>query len=1240
MDTHGLRTSASVSDLTASKVGPGRASNGTLSQYPSTPLGKGFKEPLPPTRPLSNGVSSFPTPDSALKTAPSGTGAIPLSSLINGAPVTKMAYPSNPPPAQRRLYESSQGGDRVPPSSPSPNTLHESFNRLNQVFGVIKEQLTLYGPGSRWKIDLLLMPPGCSNENGSTSPATPAISSSIPVGPGNHPNPGNSGTNGLDGLALLADQVVAHYPGRTDPSPTQSDSMSAVIAHTKCRSEDICPAGNLVPSSIPESNDVHPAVRSRTGSPPREVLVAQRSTQSLTEMFERCRRQHLQDQPAGASPRHIASSPLAQRSSPSGESDRAMRPSPSLVDVFTTSEVPNLDSETESDGFSDADSEVSVAPFARTPSLDARGRARSQSDPAGQPPQLQRVGLPLSRGKLQPPISFSKHKRKPIVVGTAFTSTGKPRSSRNRDRSGAKRKNPNSRKMAKRNRLHSKTGHPGANLTIRLTSGPRVLPNVTTSTSVSPPEPSPALPSANTHSQHRTALEDPMGRLEITQGGSRGRTASNPEAMGSSDSIRSGVLPPLPPAQRLVAAAPDSPSNKENRWRELVGRVTRRGPDSGQMRKSLEEKLRSPIKRLTSPRHSRIGSPPGEGEPPSPTEGPNSSPGLLSLLGLKKRVPVQRDPPSGPSQGPTGHQLPTPTGYPPLAPAPKLGRHGGTPGHMLYRPHPADARNFPEGSASYAPTGHPHPSFHHHQHASYGGSPASPVTTPYDHPPHHNPYAVQAYHMSRQPPTPTQPTNGSASSPGLPPIRANCSVNRPGGVHTDASRYYRQVTASRMAPYISTSRFGIPYHPAKRRRSVYAKWSPAEDILLRVATCKYGEKNWDSIAREVPGRTYHQCRQRWNKSLKLTNPLTPEELRTGKLGDDLDIEGARTAVQTALNNSQTQPMGPDGTSAMLSPGSEDLSCSPKFPNPQSPGDLISPYLTSTHGGETVPGHFSLQHSPYPVNAHPQRYPPGTYFPHHHAETGATQPPTPSDGSGYPPLGRWPTAGDRSSSHVSASSSTSSLISPSHTGGPSTIMYSPMVKPIDGYCLQVAPAEPPIPRCSEGISLIPPSPLMPEPQMNWPNGYHLSGSSPIAAHHQLGPGPVVGNGGNSVVSQVSDATLAPADERSGNGYRRTLQKVSSRIGRIVHGNGVSDSSQYNASMAPMVLAPGQDKYHAETSGYPYPSNDMIEAGEPETDATMCSPVTMGVLDSTLPAIDEPIVSDKPRGNSIRSLINSN
>ncbi|CAN7109258.1 unnamed protein product [Brassica rapa subsp. narinosa] len=54
------------------------------------------------------------------------------------------------------------------------------------------------------------------------------------------------------------------------------------------------------------------------------------------------------------------------------------------------------------------------------------------------------------------------------------------------------------------------------------------------------------------------------------------------------------------------------------------------------------------------------------------------------------------------------------------------------------------------------------------------------------------------------------------------------------------------------------------------------EWTPEEDNHLRAAVSLFGEKDWQSVANEMDGRTGTQCSNRWNKS------LVPSRKRVGK----------------------------------------------------------------------------------------------------------------------------------------------------------------------------------------------------------------------------------------------------------------------------------------------------------------------------------------------------------------------
>lgn len=54
---------------------------------------------------------------------------------------------------------------------------------------------------------------------------------------------------------------------------------------------------------------------------------------------------------------------------------------------------------------------------------------------------------------------------------------------------------------------------------------------------------------------------------------------------------------------------------------------------------------------------------------------------------------------------------------------------------------------------------------------------------------------------------------------------------------------------------------------AKKSRSPYVKWTVEEDESLIKGVAEFGTK-WESVARRIPSRSYHQCRQRWLRGLR------------------------------------------------------------------------------------------------------------------------------------------------------------------------------------------------------------------------------------------------------------------------------------------------------------------------------------------------------------------------------------
>jgi len=74
----------------------------------------------------------------------------------------------------------------------------------------------------------------------------------------------------------------------------------------------------------------------------------------------------------------------------------------------------------------------------------------------------------------------------------------------------------------------------------------------------------------------------------------------------------------------------------------------------------------------------------------------------------------------------------------------------------------------------------------------------------------------------------------------------------------------------------SSSSSSNSHHTSKETKhvspSAYVRWRTNEDDLLRSLVKKMGPKQWDKIAEEIPGRTYHQCRQRWVNTLSKKFP--------------------------------------------------------------------------------------------------------------------------------------------------------------------------------------------------------------------------------------------------------------------------------------------------------------------------------------------------------------------------------
>ena len=68
----------------------------------------------------------------------------------------------------------------------------------------------------------------------------------------------------------------------------------------------------------------------------------------------------------------------------------------------------------------------------------------------------------------------------------------------------------------------------------------------------------------------------------------------------------------------------------------------------------------------------------------------------------------------------------------------------------------------------------------------------------------------------------------------------------------------------------------------KNRQYNRNNWKSYEDHLLSAQIQENGLENWKGIARQIPGRTAKQCRERWNDSL---NPL----LKKGKFSTEENL---------------------------------------------------------------------------------------------------------------------------------------------------------------------------------------------------------------------------------------------------------------------------------------------------------------------------------------------------------------
>jgi uncharacterized protein (DUF2237 family) len=76
------------------------------------------------------------------------------------------------------------------------------------------------------------------------------------------------------------------------------------------------------------------------------------------------------------------------------------------------------------------------------------------------------------------------------------------------------------------------------------------------------------------------------------------------------------------------------------------------------------------------------------------------------------------------------------------------------------------------------------------------------------------------------------------------------------------------------------------------------KWTPAEDDKLKNAVQRYDGKNWGAIIRLVPGRTRSQCQGRWHGGLD--TGVVGTTVRTGRWAPDED-DKLKNAVASGKN---------------------------------------------------------------------------------------------------------------------------------------------------------------------------------------------------------------------------------------------------------------------------------------------------------------------------------------------------
>ena len=130
---------------------------------------------------------------------------------------------------------------------------------------------------------------------------------------------------------------------------------------------------------------------------------------------------------------------------------------------------------------------------------------------------------------------------------------------------------------------------------------------------------------------------------------------------------------------------------------------------------------------------------------------------------------------------------------------------------------------------------------------------------------------------------------------GLNPFQTSVfGLSQPKGIFCDSFQVQNNVKTNNFAQGQFSNQGQIPFAalqtaalslppslaPANRRRAPKARFSPADDELLRQTVAALGTSNWDAVAAQMPGRTPRMCHDRWTNYLDPSishKSWTPEE---------------------------------------------------------------------------------------------------------------------------------------------------------------------------------------------------------------------------------------------------------------------------------------------------------------------------------------------------------------------------